>query len=493
MGGFNGNGVYVRYYNWQQDAAANIDITASRVDTEDSGFATGLSTVICKDGQTTLTANIPFAGFRPTGVGNGVALNDLPTIMQTQNSVFMILSSVSGGATNTLIGNTSPVITAYVTGQVFTAIPDANNTGDTTINIAALGAIHILKNGATLGANDLQANIPFQFIVVTGSPTQAHMLSPATTPFIPSYSLQPNTINSTQTSLASATTTDLGTIPSQNILINGTATIAGFGSSANVKSPLYVVEFSGASVLTYNATSMILNTGGINYTTSTGDRILAEYLGSGNWRGTILPASGKSVSPAPAPTVQYLTASGTYPTPTNCREIFVQMIGPGGGGGAVTTNSGTAGGTTTFNSISANGGGGGGIEAAGGGIPGAGGTGGTGTAAYRRAGRSGYPGGNLAIPTGAGGDSVLGFGASNLAGTAIGASAAANSGGGGAGGNNNGSCGSGGGGGEYAEFFITSPASTYTYIIGAGGAGGTAGTQAGGAGGTGFIKVTEYY
>src|SRR5690348_12461023 len=60
---FNGSGTFTRVHNWQQDSAANIDITDSRMDAEDDGFATGLSTAICKDGQTTLTANIPFATF----------------------------------------------------------------------------------------------------------------------------------------------------------------------------------------------------------------------------------------------------------------------------------------------------------------------------------------------------------------------------------------------------------------------------------------------
>lgn len=61
MSGFNGSGVYVRYFNWTNDKVNGIDITASRFDQEDNGYATGLSTVICKDGQTTTSAVIPFA------------------------------------------------------------------------------------------------------------------------------------------------------------------------------------------------------------------------------------------------------------------------------------------------------------------------------------------------------------------------------------------------------------------------------------------------
>lgn len=58
---FNGSGVFSRLYNWVSDAANSIKITASRMDAEMDGFATGLSGCVTKDGQTTTTASIPFA------------------------------------------------------------------------------------------------------------------------------------------------------------------------------------------------------------------------------------------------------------------------------------------------------------------------------------------------------------------------------------------------------------------------------------------------
>lgn len=57
MGAFNGSGVFVRSYSWTQDAANNIDITASRMDTEDTGFASGLSLCVTRDGQGAMAAN----------------------------------------------------------------------------------------------------------------------------------------------------------------------------------------------------------------------------------------------------------------------------------------------------------------------------------------------------------------------------------------------------------------------------------------------------
>lgn len=57
MGAFNGSGLFVRSYNWVNDAANGIDITASRVDTEDDGFAAALSNCITRDGQGKATAS----------------------------------------------------------------------------------------------------------------------------------------------------------------------------------------------------------------------------------------------------------------------------------------------------------------------------------------------------------------------------------------------------------------------------------------------------
>ena len=86
-----------------------------------------------------------------------------------------------------------------------------------------------------------------------------------------------------QVTLASNTTTDLGTAKSNNILISGTTTITALGSTATTDSPIYFLTFSGALTLTYNATSLILP-GLANITTAANDSLTAIYLGSGNWQ-----------------------------------------------------------------------------------------------------------------------------------------------------------------------------------------------------------------
>jgi hypothetical protein len=65
---FNGSGTFVRLYNWVNDAANGIKISATRMDAETDGIAAGLSNCITRDGQGVPTANIGWGGYNLTGV-----------------------------------------------------------------------------------------------------------------------------------------------------------------------------------------------------------------------------------------------------------------------------------------------------------------------------------------------------------------------------------------------------------------------------------------
>lgn len=73
---YNGSGTFTRLYNWVTDRDASIKITASRMDAEMDGMATGLSNAITKDGQTTITQNIPFNNKKITGLADAAADTD---------------------------------------------------------------------------------------------------------------------------------------------------------------------------------------------------------------------------------------------------------------------------------------------------------------------------------------------------------------------------------------------------------------------------------
>lgn len=136
---YNGEGTFNRLYNWVTDKANSINITASRMDAEQDGIATGLSNCITKDGQTTLSANIPFNSKKITGFGNGSDRTDSIALGQVQDNTYGNLGA-AGGSANTYTASPSPAITAYTASQRFTVEINADNTGASTLNISAVGA-----------------------------------------------------------------------------------------------------------------------------------------------------------------------------------------------------------------------------------------------------------------------------------------------------------------------------------------------------------------
>ncbi len=79
---FNGAGVFSRLYSWITDAANGVKISSTRMDAEMDGMATGLTTALCKDGQSTCSARIPFAA----GVGLSDGTVSVPAINFTSDA-----------------------------------------------------------------------------------------------------------------------------------------------------------------------------------------------------------------------------------------------------------------------------------------------------------------------------------------------------------------------------------------------------------------------
>ncbi len=152
---FNGSGVFNRVYNWVTDKVNGIPITASRMDAEMDGMATGLSTCITRDGQTTITANIPMASHKFTGLAVGNAKTDSITIGQVQDGQFTDLG-LAGGAADAYTANPAPTITAYAASQRFTVkIPATNLTTTPYLQISGIAtpaSTGILKKLDNTGA-----------------------------------------------------------------------------------------------------------------------------------------------------------------------------------------------------------------------------------------------------------------------------------------------------------------------------------------------------
>lgn len=136
---FNGTGTFSRLYTWLSDKTNSIPITASRMDAEFDGIATGLSSCITKDGQTTVTANIPFNSKKITGLGVGNARTDSINISQVQDGQFTYLGT-TGGAADAYTLAPAPAITAYTTTMQYCVKIHATNATITPyLQISSIG------------------------------------------------------------------------------------------------------------------------------------------------------------------------------------------------------------------------------------------------------------------------------------------------------------------------------------------------------------------
>src|SRR3990167_1527135 len=149
----NGSGTY-NVNSAGQPVVANTLITEAAFNAFTADIATALSTAIFKDGQQTVTANIPFAAFKLTGVGAATALTDAATLLSIQNGVGVFTATV-GGTGDAITLTPSPAITAYVAGQTFVFKAGATNTTAVTVAVSGLATRAVQVNGAALIAGQI--------------------------------------------------------------------------------------------------------------------------------------------------------------------------------------------------------------------------------------------------------------------------------------------------------------------------------------------------
>lgn len=131
-GGWNGSGVFTRYYGtntWQNDAAAGTLILADRHDNNDGGLADGINACLTKDGQNTFTGT---SGAFRASVDNSVDLGS--TSLRWRN----------------LYAGTSVVFQGASFATTVTAAPTANRSVALADVAGTLGPTQYLaQNGAT--------------------------------------------------------------------------------------------------------------------------------------------------------------------------------------------------------------------------------------------------------------------------------------------------------------------------------------------------------
>jgi hypothetical protein len=169
---FNGSGTFLINTAGQPVVAGTV-ISSTAFNALTADLATGLSTVITKDGQTTVTANIPMSTYKFTGLGVGSAATDSANLSQVQSTVTKLLNSVSGA--DTITATASPTLAAYAAGQMFYFVAAGDNTTSVTLNIDALGAKAVTRDGSTaLVAADIKSG---EVIVVVYDGTRFQVVS----------------------------------------------------------------------------------------------------------------------------------------------------------------------------------------------------------------------------------------------------------------------------------------------------------------------------
>jgi hypothetical protein len=169
---YNGSGTFLINTAGQPVVSGTV-ISSTAFNALTADLATGLSTAITKDGQTTVTANIPMSTYKFTGLGAGSAATDSANLSQVQSTVTKLLTSVSGTDTITAVG--APVVAAYAAGQMFYFVAAGDNTGAVTLNIDSLGAKAVTRDGSVaLAAGDIKSG---EVVVVVYDGTRFQVVS----------------------------------------------------------------------------------------------------------------------------------------------------------------------------------------------------------------------------------------------------------------------------------------------------------------------------
>ena len=158
---YNGSGVFT-INTAGQPVITGTTISSTTFNNLTADLATGLTTALTKDGQSTPTANIGMGAFKITNLAAGTVASDAARLDQVQGGAATFIT-VTG--TDTLTGTVVPALSAYATGNQFSFLVANTNTGAVTINVDGIGAKAITRTGTTpLVAGDMVAGQAVEII-----------------------------------------------------------------------------------------------------------------------------------------------------------------------------------------------------------------------------------------------------------------------------------------------------------------------------------------
>ncbi len=158
---YNGSGTF-NINTAGQPVITGTTISSTTFNNLTADLATGLTTALTKDGQSTPTANIGMGAFKITNLAAGTVASDAARLDQVQGGAATFIT-VAG--TDTLTGTTTPALAAYATGNQFSFLVANTNTGAVTLNVDGIGAKAITRTGTTaLVAGDMVAGQAVEII-----------------------------------------------------------------------------------------------------------------------------------------------------------------------------------------------------------------------------------------------------------------------------------------------------------------------------------------
>jgi hypothetical protein len=160
------NGQYTAPANSWNPAVPGTTIESSAFNTTLSDLETALSTAVLKDGTQTITANIPMAGFKFTGVNTNsgnTSRSELVSGATLQDGAPLDAGDTAGSST-VYTATLVPAITAYADKQFFRVKFDEASGAAPTINFNSVGAKKLYKNVAGTATQIAANDIPQNFI-----------------------------------------------------------------------------------------------------------------------------------------------------------------------------------------------------------------------------------------------------------------------------------------------------------------------------------------
>ena len=94
----NGSGVYSLPATSASPAVASTLIESAAFNSVTGDIATALTLSLAANGETTVTANLPLAGYKLTGVGAATARTDAATLANVQDATGVHVATVGGTA-----------------------------------------------------------------------------------------------------------------------------------------------------------------------------------------------------------------------------------------------------------------------------------------------------------------------------------------------------------------------------------------------------------